>query len=61
MCWCVLDGQEVSDAELMRRYRLLYPKPTKYQEASARLMAAELAAGGGGGGGDSSALAGADG
>ena len=44
----------------MRRYRLLYPKPTKYREASARLMAAELAAGGEEAG-DSSALAGADG
>ena len=27
----VLD--ELSDAELMRRYKVLYPKPTKYQEA----------------------------
>ncbi|MFW5874275.1 MAG: transposase, partial [Verrucomicrobiota bacterium] len=25
---------EVSDGELMRRYRVLYPKPTKYQTAS---------------------------
>ncbi|MFP4069076.1 MAG: transposase, partial [Opitutales bacterium] len=25
---------EVSDEELMRRYRVLYPKPTKYQTAS---------------------------
>lgn len=32
------DTQEVSDAELMRRYKVLYPKPTKYQEASAELM-----------------------
>jgi len=37
---------EISDGELMRRYRLLYPKPTKYQCASLRQMEAELAAGG---------------
>ncbi|NQY33178.1 MAG: transposase [Coraliomargarita sp.] len=42
----VPDQVRISDAELMRRYRLLYPKPTKYQEASARVMAGELAAGG---------------
>ena len=30
----VSDGDSVSDAELMRRYRILYPKPTKYQTAS---------------------------
>ena len=42
----VPDAPSVSDAELMRRYKVLYPKPTKYQEASAELMAAELRAGG---------------
>jgi putative transposase len=42
----VPDSPSVSDAELMRRYRVLYPKPTKYQEASATLMAAQLRAGG---------------
>jgi len=42
----VPDAPSVSDAELMRRYRVLYPKPTKYQEASATLMAAQLRAGG---------------
>jgi putative transposase len=36
----------ISDRELMRRYRVLYPKPTKYQEASVTLMKAELRAGG---------------
>lgn len=36
----------VSDRELMRRFRLLYPKPTKYQEASAKVMESELQAGG---------------
>ncbi|WP_162024467.1 transposase [Lentimonas sp. CC6] len=42
----VPDGGAVSDRELMRRYKVLYPRPTKYQEASAKLMAAELLAGG---------------
>lgn len=37
---------ELSDSELMRRYKVLYPKPTKYQEASINVMEAELAAGG---------------
>lgn len=32
----------VSDKELIRRYRVLYPKPTKYQTASIGLMAREL-------------------
>ena len=40
------DGQKVSDAELMRRYRVLYPKPTKYQGASAKVMAQTLREGG---------------
>ncbi|WP_244648189.1 transposase [Lentimonas sp. CC21] len=42
----VPDGPAVSDRELMRRYKVLYPKPTKYQEASIALMSAELRAGG---------------
>ncbi|MDQ8207896.1 transposase [Coraliomargarita sp. SDUM461003] len=42
----VFDGQQVSDVELMRRYKILYPKPTKYQEASAVQMAKTLEAGG---------------
>ena len=42
----VPDAPSVSDAELMRRYKVLYPKPTKYQEASATLMAAQLRVGG---------------
>lgn len=42
----VPDGPAVSDRELMRRYKVLYPKPTKYQEASIALMTAELRAGG---------------
>ena len=37
---------EVSDAELMRRYRVLYPKPTKYQQAEAKVMEMQLAKGG---------------
>ena len=36
----VPDAPSVTDAELMRRYKVLYPKPTKYQEASASLMQA---------------------
>jgi REP element-mobilizing transposase RayT len=42
----VPDGDAVSDRELMRRYKVLYPKPTKYQEASAQVMQAQLQAGG---------------
>lgn len=37
---------EVSDRELMRRYRVLYPKPTKYQTASITVMEKQLAEGG---------------
>lgn len=33
---------DISDRELMRRYRVLYPKPTAYQTATARLMEATL-------------------
>ena len=32
----------LSDAELMRRYKVLYPKPTKYQEASIKVLEADL-------------------
>jgi REP element-mobilizing transposase RayT len=42
----VPDVSEVSDKELLRRYRVLYPKPTKYQTASIAVMEKELAAGG---------------
>ena len=42
----VPEGQSISDQELMRRYKILYPKPTKYQEASAVLMAKKLEEGG---------------
>ena len=42
----VPEGGTVSDTELMRRYKVLYPKPTKYQEASAELMFEKLQAGG---------------
>lgn len=37
---------EVSDRELLRRYRALYPKPTKYQSASMVVLERQLAAGG---------------
>ncbi len=36
----------VSDEELMRRYRVLYPRPTKYQPARADVLEAILAEGG---------------
>jgi REP element-mobilizing transposase RayT len=36
----------LSDGELMRRYRVLYPKPTRYQTASARVLERKLAEGG---------------
>ena len=39
-------GQPVPDSELMRRYKVLYPKPTKYQQASMGIMLAQLKAGG---------------
>ncbi|TVP74949.1 MAG: transposase, partial [Puniceicoccaceae bacterium] len=35
--------ETVSDAELLRRYRVLYPKPTRYQSASIQVMAKLLA------------------
>ena len=37
---------EVSDEELLRRYRVLYPKPTKYQTASMEMMKKDLTKGG---------------
>jgi putative transposase len=42
----VPESVEISDAELLRRYRVLYPKPTKYQTASITVMEQALAAGG---------------
>ena len=42
----VKHGVAVSDGELLRRYRVLYPNPTKYQQASAAVLEAQLAAGG---------------
>lgn len=38
----VPDEPVVSDGELMRRYKVLYPQPTKYQEASAQLIEKQL-------------------
>jgi REP element-mobilizing transposase RayT len=37
---------EVSDQELLRRYRVLYPKPTKYQTASISVLEKQLKQGG---------------
>ncbi|MGJ8639266.1 MAG: transposase [Opitutaceae bacterium] len=42
----VPDAQEISDAELMRRYKVLYPKPTQYQQASTNVMMSQLEQGG---------------
>jgi len=39
----VPEQAEVSDGELLRRYRVLYPQPTKYQTASIKVMEKELA------------------
>jgi len=33
---------KLSDKELMRRYKVLYPKPTKYQTASTKIMEEQL-------------------
>jgi REP element-mobilizing transposase RayT len=42
----VPDMAVVPDAELMRRYRVLYPKPTKYQAECVKVMESQLRAGG---------------
>jgi len=39
-------AEGVSDQELLRRYRVLYPKPTTYQTASIEVMTKELMADG---------------
>ena len=38
----VPDRQQVDDAELMRRYKVLYPKPTKYQADSVKVLTSQL-------------------
>lgn len=42
----VPDAPAITDRELMRRYKVLYPKPTQYQEASAELIEKQLREGG---------------
>jgi REP element-mobilizing transposase RayT len=42
----VPEAVNISDAELLRRYQILYPKPTQYQTATIAQMAKDLAAGG---------------
>ena len=37
---------KISDQELLRRYRVLYPKPTKYQTATIEVMEGQLQEGG---------------
>ena len=37
---------EITDTELVRRYRVLYPKPTKYQTARFEVIQSQLNAGG---------------
>jgi hypothetical protein len=39
----VPEEQDVDDAELLRRYAVLYPKPTKYQTASIRVLQKDFA------------------
>ena len=43
----VSEPSGITDAELLRRYEVLYPKPTKYQTASIEVMKNSLKAGGG--------------
>ena len=38
----VPEPKKLSDKELMRRYKILYPKPTKYQSASTKVMEEKL-------------------
>ena len=38
----VPEKEKLTDAELMRRYKVLYPKPTKYQTASTKVMEEKL-------------------
>jgi len=38
----VPDCQKVDDQELMRRYQVLYPKPTKYQADSVKVLTSRL-------------------
>ena len=40
------EGPGVSDEELLRRYRILYPRPTPHRPASAEVLAERLRAGG---------------
>ena len=42
----VPEPKALSDAELMRRYKVLYPKPTKYQSASIQVLEEKLQQGG---------------
>jgi putative transposase len=42
----VSELEKLSDAELMRRYKVLYPKPTKFQTASTKVMEGKLQEGG---------------
>lgn len=43
----VPEPEEIPDEELLRRYEVLYPKPTKYEPASIEVLRRELAADGG--------------
>ncbi|MFP4157129.1 MAG: transposase, partial [Opitutales bacterium] len=57
LIYCIMDNhfhvlvrvperdRAISDAELLRRFRVLYPKPTKYQTASFKRFEAGLQAG----------------
>jgi len=41
-----VESGEIADAELVRRYRVLYPKPTRYQVISPKRLETSLQAGG---------------
>ena len=38
----VPERQDVDDRELLRRFRVLYPKPTRYQTESAKVLSSQL-------------------
>jgi len=40
----VPESQDVSDQELMRRYQVLYPKPTRFQSESVQVLTSQLKA-----------------
>jgi REP element-mobilizing transposase RayT len=43
---CIPQKTEIADAELLRRYHVLYPKPTRYQTARFEVIQSQLATNG---------------